>query len=267
MLRGINRQTIFEDNGDKHYFLTVLKQCKEKAGFELYAFCQMSNHVHLLLKEGNEPLEIIFKRLGSRYVVWYNRKYERVGHLFQDRFRSENVETDQAFMTVLRYILQNPMKAGMEVRPGSYRWSSYLAYEKGAGSITDTEYATALLGGRDQMLDYIKQINDDVALDESPYDWRIKEEQAKEIMTRISSCASASEFQKLAPALRKKCLEEMYLERLTMGQIARLTGVSKGTVSKTIKKMNPEFIAERKRIILRESDDCCYDFEDDSEIW
>ncbi len=267
MMRGINRQTIFEDNGDKHYFLTVLKQCKEKAGFELYAFCLMSNHVHLLLKEGNEPLEIIFKRLGSRYVVWYNRKYERVGHLFQDRFRSENVETEQAFVTVLRYILQNPMKAGIEPGPGSYRWSSYLAYEKGAGSITDTQYATALFGGRDQLLDYIRQINDDVALDESPYDWRIKEEQAKEIMTRISSCASASEFQKLAPALRRKCLEEMYLERLTMGQIARLTGVSKGTVSKIIKKMDSESVAERRSLILHESNDCDFDFDVDSEIW
>ena len=230
MLRGINRQVVFNCDADKYHFMKVLQECKEVSGFKLHAFCLMSNHIHLLIEPADEPLEIIFKRIGSRYAVWYNRKYQRAGHLFQDRFRSENVETDQYYMTVLRYILQNPMKAGMESKPGNYRWSSYLAYEKGAGSITDTQYATALFGGRDQLLDYIRQINDDVALDESPYDWRIKEEQAKEIMTRISSCASASEFQKLAPALRRKCLEEMYLERLTMGQIARLTGVSKITL-------------------------------------
>ena len=118
MLRGINRQTIFEDNEDMNYFLSEVKRCKDISDFRLYAFCLMSNHVHLLLETN---LDMIFRRLGSRYAGWYNRKYGRVGHLFQDRYRSENVETEQYFMTVLRYILQNPMKAGMEKQPGSYR--------------------------------------------------------------------------------------------------------------------------------------------------
>ena len=65
MLRGINRQIIFEDDGDRHYFMTVLKHCKDIAGFRLYAFCLMSNHVHLLIEPAGEPLSQIFKRVGS----------------------------------------------------------------------------------------------------------------------------------------------------------------------------------------------------------
>ena len=119
MLRGINQQVIFEEDDDRRFFLHTVKKAKEASGFKLYAFCLMTNHVHLLLEEGAEPLEIVFKRIGSGYVKWFNQKYQRVGHLFQDRFRTENVETEKQFMTVLRYILQTPMKAGMEFAPGS----------------------------------------------------------------------------------------------------------------------------------------------------
>ena len=97
----------------------ILKECKEISGFEMYAFCLMTNHVHLLLRETDEPLEVVFKRIGSRYAYWYNNKYQRIGHLFQDRFKSENVEDDAYFLTVLRYIIQNPMKAGMEKEPAA----------------------------------------------------------------------------------------------------------------------------------------------------
>ena len=68
MLRGINQQDIFKDEEDYLRFLSVVKECKEVCGFELYAYCLMTNHVHLLIKVGKEPLELIFKRIGCRYV-------------------------------------------------------------------------------------------------------------------------------------------------------------------------------------------------------
>ena len=239
MLRGINRQIIFEDDGDRHYFMTVLKHCKDIAGFRLYAFCLMSNHVHLLIEPAGEPLSQIFKRVGSKYVYWYNQKYQRVGHLFQDRYRSENVETNQYFMTVLRYILQNPMKAGIESRPGSYPWSSYLAYEKGAGSITDTQYAMDLFGGRDTLISFVQQSNDDTAMDEIICDRRLREALAKETMERITHCSSASDFQQLDNPLKKEYVKQMYLENLSSVQISRLTGMPKTTILRTIKGLSP----------------------------
>ena len=92
MLRGINRQQIFENAEDKGKFLNIVRDCKAKSQFKLYAYCLMGNHVHLLLQVEGEPLEQVIKRIGSKYVYWYNTKYQRIGHLFQDRFKSEPIE-------------------------------------------------------------------------------------------------------------------------------------------------------------------------------
>ena len=240
MLRGINRQNIFEDDEDRGYFMSVLRHCKELSGFRLHAFALMSNHVHLLIEPGNESLETVFRRIGTRYAVWFNRKYERAGHLFQNRYISENVETDLYFLTVLRYILQNPAKAGLESRPGTYRWSSYLAYQKGAGAITDTEYATVLFGSRETLVQYLLQDNEDYAMDEEDFDWRLRDDTAKEIVLRITQCDSIAAFQQLDPDVQKEYARKLYQERLSMGQIARLTGMSKRTVFRAIRKQQQE---------------------------
>jgi len=144
ILRGINRQTIFVDDEDNEKFLQTLIDCKEISGFELYGYCLMGNHAHILLKEKEENLEQIFKRIGSRYVYWYNWKYNRCGHLFQDRFKSEPVEDDGYFVAVLRYIHQNPLNAGMSTSIDNYRWSSYKAYIEKTRTI-DYEFALGII--------------------------------------------------------------------------------------------------------------------------
>ena len=107
VLRGINRQIIFEEDEDYQKLLQTLQEYKETSGYEIYGYCFMSNHIHLLIKEGEEDLGIVFRRIGARYVYWYNWKYNRRGHLFQDRYKSEAVENrtqgDGSF--VLIYIL------------------------------------------------------------------------------------------------------------------------------------------------------------------
>ena len=70
------------------------------------------------------------RRICRTYVLWYNKKYGRVGNFFQDRFKSEPVENDAYFLTVLRYIFQNPIKAGIVKKPENYRWSNYIDYSQ-----------------------------------------------------------------------------------------------------------------------------------------
>ena len=237
MIRGINRQNIFEEDEDRLCFMKILDHCKEISGFRLYAFALMSNHIHLLIEPSGEALNIAFTRIETRYAMWFNRKYQRTGYLFQNRFRSEAVETDQYFMTVLRYILQNPMKAGMESRPGSYRWSSYLAYKKGKGAVTDIQYALDLFGGREPLMEYLDQSNDDSVMDEADFDRRLRDEQVREKMLQITKCASASAFQQLERPLQKEYAAQMYLSGLSLGQISRFTGMTKTTVFKAVKTM------------------------------
>lgn len=92
VLRGINQQVIFEDEEDNNKFIETIKTYKAISGYKIYAYCLMSNHVHLLLKVEKEDLDLIIKRIAGSYVYWYNWKYHRRGHLFQDRFKSEPVE-------------------------------------------------------------------------------------------------------------------------------------------------------------------------------
>lgn len=265
MMRGINKQVIFQSDADRRHFITILGECKEISGFKLHAFCLMPNHLHLLLEPaGDEPLEIIFKRIGSRYAVWYNRKYQRVGHLFQDRFRSENVETDRYYMTVLRYILQNPMKAGMESKPGTYRWSSYLAYEKGGGQLTDTAYAEKMFGGREALIDFVNQANDDEALDDTETHWRMTDEEAEEVFREITGCASAEAFMQLDKPVRKQHVQELYLAGLSVNQIAQYTDMPKSSISRNVNKIDSEERKERDSLQLHE--DAC-EFEACDEVW
>lgn len=254
MLRGINRQVICEEDADRRVFMMALKECKDVSGFKLHAFCLMPNHVHLLIEPAGEPLELIFKRLGVKYVGWFNRKYDRAGHLFQDRFRSENVEDNLYFMTVLRYILQNPMKAGMESQPGSYPWSSYLAYKKGIGSITDTQYAIDLFGSQEALIDYVLLGNEDTVMDEDQFDWRMRIEKAKEIMEQVSGCATVSDFQRLDRQIQKEYAVKIYLAGISAYQIAKMTGMSKSTVERTVKKCLGESAGAVENTVLHEAD-------------
>ncbi len=143
ILRGINKQRIFEEDQDYQKYLKTLKVYKEISGYEVYAYCLMSNHVHLLMKEGKEDLGIAFRRIGASYVFWYNWKYSRIGHLFQDRYKSETVEADSYFLAVMRYIHQNPVKAGIVKEIQAYPWSSYGEYTN-KGRICDTRFVLSL---------------------------------------------------------------------------------------------------------------------------
>ena len=230
MLRGINRQDIFYDKEDYLRFLTILRECKEISGFELYAYCIMTNHIHLLIKTGKEPLEVIFKRICGRFVYWYNLKYDRSGHLFQDRYRSEAVEDDAYFLTVLRYIMQNPMKAGLEKAIGYYPWSSYNSYVGKSDLLTDTDFAIQMFRDREDLIDYLKQRNDDTGMDISDTLKGITDERASEFFRSVTGCRSATEFQRLGKAVQKEYAAKLKGKNLSLGQIVRLTGMSKATV-------------------------------------
>ena len=121
MLRGINQQQIFEEAEDYTKFLEILKHYQAVSEYKVYAYCLMGNHIHLLMEFGKEDIGQVFKRIGAKYVYWYNIKYGRKGHLFQDRYKSEPVDDDSYFLTVMRYIHQNPIKAGLCKKVDGYK--------------------------------------------------------------------------------------------------------------------------------------------------
>ena len=230
MLRGINRQQIFEDEEDFQKFISVLKECKAISGFKLFAYCLMGNHIHILIKPEKENLELIFKRIGSRYVYWYNWKYHRTGHLFQDRYKSEPVDDENYFLTVLRYVHQNPIRANLCKRIEDYEYSSYHEYQNDKSSLTDTDFVYSMIDKK-TLLIFFEQDNNDVCLDISNT-FRLNDEEAKAIIEKYSKCKNSAEFQKLDSKSRDEYIAIFKQNGLSIRQISRLTGVSFGVVRK-----------------------------------
>ena len=231
MLRGINQQQIFEDEEDNLKFLSILSDYKLISEYELYAYCIMGNHVHILLKEGNEELSQIMKRIGGKYVYWYNSKYKRVGHLFQDRFKSEPVNDEKYLMTVLRYIHQNPTKAKLAKKNEDYKFSSYNEYINGS-VITNTEFVLGMTDIENFKV-FHHQNSDDKCLDITEKIYRVTDEEAKRIILKLTKCENVSEFQSLETEKRNKLLNKLKEKGLSIRQINRLTGISKRIIERT----------------------------------
>jgi REP element-mobilizing transposase RayT len=129
MFHGINHQNIFEEEADFKYMLEILKNLKVELKFEIQAYCFMSNHIHLLLKEEKMgDVSNILKRLLIKYVMKFNRKHQRSGALIGSRYKSKTVEIDEYFIPLIAYIHQNPMRSGIVKNPINYRYSSYQEY-------------------------------------------------------------------------------------------------------------------------------------------
>ena len=99
MSRGLNKQLLFDDETDYLRYLQLLNDIKKEYGIKVYAYCLMSNHVHIILKDDNEMLSTAMRRLNSRYAMYYNRKNCKVGYVFSDRFKSEAIETKEYLLT------------------------------------------------------------------------------------------------------------------------------------------------------------------------
>ncbi len=129
MLRGINKQDIFFEEKDYLEFQRIIKKTKNKFLYQLYSYVLMPNHIHLEIKDENYKLSKIIHSIGTSYANYFNKKYKRVGHLFENRFRSRNVENIYYLLNLIRYIHQNPLKAGI-CEMEQYKWSSYQEYFK-----------------------------------------------------------------------------------------------------------------------------------------
>lgn len=126
--RGNRKQELFHDDDDRKKYVTYLQETKEKYPFTIHAYCLMSNHIHLLIETHDVPLEKFIRILHTRYAVYFNKKYDYVGHVFQGRYGSTKIDTPSYFIKASRYIHHNPVEAKLTIHPGSYPWSSYPFY-------------------------------------------------------------------------------------------------------------------------------------------
>ena len=246
MMRGINHQIIFEYQNDYLKFLELLHQkCYPKAPDResmppccvIYAYCLMPNHVHLLIQEKDEKISDTIKSVGIAYAQYYNIKYDHSGHLFQDRFRSEPVNDWEYFVTLLRYIHQNPVAGGIVHRVKDYKWSSWGEFEKSnvcpicicsTESVLSRISFPALeelvnepLSKAQRILDY----NNETSI-------RISEDVIRDYMLYDCGVHNIKDIQGYPKEKRDELLKKMRTFGASIRQIVRMTGISERIVKK-----------------------------------
>jgi REP element-mobilizing transposase RayT len=125
--RGDRREDIFEDDADRRMFLDTLAEVIDQFNWVCYAWCLMDNHYHLLIQTPDGNLSKGMRQLNGVYTQASNRRHKRVGHLFQGRFKAILVDSDSYLLELSRYVVLNPVRAGVVKSPGAWPWSSYRA--------------------------------------------------------------------------------------------------------------------------------------------
>ena len=128
MVRGNQKQITFIEEEDFAKYLDLLRHYKREYGFKLYGYCLMPNHVHLILEvEDGIDLSKIMQGLNQAYTLWFNKKYEKVGHLWQGRYKSMVIQKNKYMLDCLEYVELNPIRANISKSPFDYPWSSWKA--------------------------------------------------------------------------------------------------------------------------------------------
>lgn len=229
--RGVSRQNVFYEDRDFEKFLFIVRDAKSKFGFEVYAYCLMTNHIHILVKSRN--LSNDMKWVAEKYAQWFNIKYERAGHLFQDRFLSEPIENDSYLMTVVRYIHQNPVKANICGGVGDYRWSSYNSYLNGDKTV-DREIVLKIMG----IGEFIKFNNkeaEDKCLEQSSIKVQITDEKAEEIAENFFRSKKISGFVNVNEEKRAELFKLLIEKHCSERQIVRLFNVSRCYIRRVLR--------------------------------
>ena len=229
VFRGVNRQRIFEEEKDYQKLKDILIDLKKEMQYQVYAYCFMSNHVHILLKEGNiGDISLIMKRLLTKYARWYNIKYKRSGALIANRYKSKPIEVNEYFLSVIRYIHQNPLKSGIVDNLSDYEWSSYLEYISCNDGLTDKDFVSEMLSHKEfvdfhnveevltfEVTDRIKVSDDEIRMYilkeigiEPKLIGRMEKSNRNEILNRLKA-------------------------KFSIRQIERVTGISRGIIFKS----------------------------------
>lgn len=236
IVRGNNRDRIFVHAGQKKFYLNLLKKQNTDKLIDVAAYCLMDNHVHLIVKAEPDNLVKAMKSLNTTYAMNFNRHTEGIGHVFQDRYRSEAINDERYLLQVVRYIHNNPVKAKMVKRAEDYNWSSYNEYIKGNSNISaqQKEFIMGYFNNSfEQFVEFHMQndLSDYLEIKEDVERERI--EQAKEIMSNYLSTKGITEGGLLITnkVYLKEIIQHLLEEsRLTHRQISALLKVNTSIV-------------------------------------
>ena len=233
MNRGVGHCIIYEDDRDCEQFLEIVESVMEKFGALLLAWCLMDNHYHILTQAAFEDLPLIMHAINMAYARYFNRRYERDGCLFGARYKSEPVESDEHFLTVLRYIHRNPVKARIS-QTCDYRWSSFREYVE-TPRLINADLAFSMISTKEEFRRF-HEIDDPacacIDIDRNRGRQRLSDREALEIARGVLRTCGVEKIAGLMRTARDEALRTLKAVRLSVRQISRFTGIPKSIVAR-----------------------------------
>ena len=224
VFRGINKQDIFKDEQDYKKIKGIIKDVTSQMGFVIYAYCLMTNHVHILIREENPgDISLIMKKILIRYVMWYNRKYNRTGGLIENRYKGYAINDDSYLLEVVRYIHNNPVRAGITKNRIDYNYSSYKEYFEERPDVVDKEFILSMITLED-FADFHDREDTGNKLAE-----RLSDEELSSIILSKYHI-SPQDIVKLDKDKRKEIVRDM-IKLCSQRQLGRVTGMSRKRIS------------------------------------
>ena len=236
IIRGVNKTEIFIDDEDRKMFLHLLKYYSVELNCKIYTYCLMSNHVHLLIEDKELKIGELMKNVTCVYAGEFNKKHERVGHLFQDRFKSQNVENQNYLLRLIRYIHRNPEKAGI-CKTEDYKWSSYSEVIYGS-KIIDRDFILSIYSDNSfyAINQFKKQMtgNNEDIIDSAFIEEKITDAQARNLIEYVIKTKQIPEINE--ENLVKVVCKIKEIKNISVEQILRVIEVSKAKYYKQISK-------------------------------
>lgn len=238
MIRGVNKEKIFCDEEDKRKFLQISKYYLNKFDVEIYAYCLMDNHVHFLLKS-RDNFNKFMQCIQTVYATYFNKKYKRIGHLFQDRFKSIPVEKETYLLECVRYIHQNPVNAKI-AHIDKYNWSSYNEYIK-EPSIINPKFILGLFSDNRKIAVnkykvYMNLRNNEADFRNSIIEGKITDKEAIKFVESFLK-VKINDIKLMDITKRNELLNEIIsFKIIKILQISRITGIDRNILRKIEKR-------------------------------
>ena len=240
ILRGNDRQDIFLDEQDYHKFLKIVKILKEKYQYDIFTYCLMSNHVHLVIYDKNMKLSKIIQSMEISYASYFAKKYNKVGHLFQNRFLSKNVETKEYLCGLCRYIHQNPLKAKIS-NTEDYKWSSYREFIYGEKIISSELVLSMFAPNKKEAIEnfiIFHSYETNFINEEVEYECidRITDEQVKKKVQKILNIENVRMINSYDRKTRNEELQKLkIIKGVSKAQLSRVLGIKRKILERIMK--------------------------------
>ena len=230
ILRGIDKQAIFYEKNDNDKFLSKFKTVNIKYNTSIYAYTLMTNHVHFVINDEKNNLSNFMHDLCTSYAKYFNEKYERVGHLFQNRFKNICVNNERYLLNLIRYIHKNPEKECIS-KMEDYEWSSYKEYI-GKEEIIDSKFVLGIFDTDiNKAINKFVEFNKGIERTYSDSEFereKMTDEEAIENIRRILKIDNLQVISKLNREEQKKYIKAISeINGIYVEQMSRILGINK----------------------------------------